>query len=103
MRKEAPEIGWGTFEVLDCGDTGVLGMRYDWRDNAVVIIHNFHDKPVEITFDAGIGGDGDILIDIADATNSRTRAGKHHMVLDPYGYRWYRAGGLDYLLKRSDV
>ncbi len=103
MRKEAPEIGWGTFEVLDCGDTGVLGIRYDWRDNAVVIIHNFHDKPVEITFDAGIGGDGDILIDIADGTNSRTGAGKHHMVLDPYGYRWYRAGGLDYLLKRSNV
>ncbi|WP_312408021.1 alpha-amylase family protein [Rhizobium sp.] len=103
MRKEAPEIGWGTFEVLDCGDAGVLAMRYDWRNNAVVIIHNFHDKPVEITFDAGIGDDGDMLIDIADGTNSQATGGKHHMVVEPYGYRWYRAGGLDYLLKRSDV
>jgi maltose alpha-D-glucosyltransferase/alpha-amylase len=24
-------------------------------------------------------------------------------VLEPYGYRWYRVGGLDYLLKRSDI
>jgi maltose alpha-D-glucosyltransferase/alpha-amylase len=39
MRKEAPEVGWGTFKALDCGDPGVLGMRYDWRKNAVVVIH----------------------------------------------------------------
>ncbi len=104
MRKEAPEIGWGTFEVLDCGDHGVLAMRYDWRNNAVVIIHNFHDKPMEITFEAGVGEDGRILIDIADGTNSQADdSGKHHMLMEPYGYRWYRAGGLDYLLKRSDV
>jgi maltose alpha-D-glucosyltransferase/alpha-amylase len=25
------------------------------------------------------------------------------MLLEAYGYRWYRVGGLDYLLKRSDV
>jgi maltose alpha-D-glucosyltransferase/alpha-amylase len=23
--------------------------------------------------------------------------------MEPYGYRWYRVGGLDYLLKRSDI
>jgi maltose alpha-D-glucosyltransferase / alpha-amylase len=41
MRKEAPEIGWGTSEVLDCADAGVLALRFDWRNNAVIIIHNF--------------------------------------------------------------
>ena len=29
--------------------------------------------------------------------------GKHHLLLEAYGYRWYRVGGLDYLLKRSEV
>ena len=29
--------------------------------------------------------------------------GRHRLVLEPYGYRWYRVGGLDYLLKRSDI
>ena len=24
-------------------------------------------------------------------------------MLEAYGYRWYRVGGLDYLLKRSDI
>lgn len=26
-----------------------------------------------------------------------------HILLEPYGYRWYRVGGLVYLLKRSEV
>jgi maltose alpha-D-glucosyltransferase/alpha-amylase len=104
MRKEAPEIGWGTFECLDTGDDGVLAMRYDWRDNALVILHNFHDRPVEITFDVGLEDAGRNLIDIADDSDSTADDnGKHHIVIEPYGYRWYRAGGLDYLLKRSEV
>jgi maltose alpha-D-glucosyltransferase/alpha-amylase len=28
---------------------------------------------------------------------------KHHLLLEAYGYRWYRVGGLDYLLKRSEI
>lgn len=39
-------------------------------------------------------------------TESHSNAGedgKHHLVLEGYGYRWYRVGGLDYLLKRSDI
>jgi maltose alpha-D-glucosyltransferase/alpha-amylase len=104
MRKEAPEIGWGEFDVLDCGDPGVLLMRYDWRGNSVVVIHNLYDKPVEIAFDTGLGERGNQLIDIAGDSDSRAdEDGKHHLVLEPYGYRWYRAGGLDYLLKRSGV
>ncbi len=104
MRKEAPEIGWGEFEIVDCGDPGVLIMRYDWRNNAVLIVHNFHDRPVEIAFDAGIGDTGRRLIDIADNSDSHADdKGRHHMLLEPYGYRWYRAGGLDYLLKRSEI
>jgi maltose alpha-D-glucosyltransferase/alpha-amylase len=27
--------------------------------------------------------------------------GVHHIVMEPYGYRWYRAGGLGYLLDRT--
>src|SRR3954454_25339866 len=38
MRKEVPEIGWGKFEVLPCGSSEVLVIRYDWRNNAVLVI-----------------------------------------------------------------
>jgi maltose alpha-D-glucosyltransferase/alpha-amylase len=33
--------------------------------------------------------------------HSRARDDGRHYLL--YGYRWYRVGGLDYLLKRSDI
>jgi maltose alpha-D-glucosyltransferase/alpha-amylase len=104
MRKEAPEIGWGTFNIIDSGDPGVLILRYEWRKNVVMIIHSFHDKPVEITFALKEDDDAKSLVDILDGHDSRADGdGKHHMVLEPYGFRWYRAGGLDYLLKRSVV
>ena len=33
----------------------------------------------------------------------RLRTGKHHLLLEAYGYRWYRVGDLDYLLKCSET
>ncbi len=104
MRKEAPEIGWGEFAVIDCGDPGVLILRYEWRRNVLAIIHGFHDKPVEISFRIEDNEDASVLIDILDGHDSHIdQGGKHRMVLEPYGFRWYRSGGLDYLLKRSEV
>ena len=48
MRKECPEIGWGDFRILPCGKRSVLAVRYEWRENAVVVIHNLGDEPTEI-------------------------------------------------------
>lgn len=53
MRKEVPEIGWGAFKVLDTGNDGVLALRYDWRNNAVVTIHNLLAEPAEIQLRVG--------------------------------------------------
>jgi len=105
MRKEVPEVGWGNFEVLDTGDDAVLGMRYDWRNNSVLFLHNFADGPREVKFSTGLKGDNrsDALINLLAADHSNAdEKGKHCVLLDPYGYRWYRVGGLDYLLKRSE-
>jgi len=59
MRKEVPEIGWGDFKVLDTGNDGVLALRYDWRNNAVVVIHNLQDEAAEIQL--RVGGLGYLL------------------------------------------
>jgi len=104
MRKEAPEVGWGDYSVLDVEESGVLAIRYDWRNNAVLIVHNLNEKPVEVTIDPGLKDGGDLLIDIADGTDSRAdAAGRHCLYLDGYAYKWFRVGGLDYLLKRTEV
>ena len=44
-----------------------------------------------------------MLINLLAADHSRAgKNGKHRVCLEAYGYRWYRVGGLDYLLKRSE-
>jgi maltose alpha-D-glucosyltransferase/alpha-amylase len=105
MRKEVPEVGWGDFRVIATRDPAVLVMRYDWRNNSVLFVHNLEDKPREISFAVGLEGEqGDLLINLLSEDHSRAgKNGKHSMLLEAYGYRWYRCGGLDYLLKRGDI
>ena len=105
MRKEVPEIGWGDFEVLDAGTPSVLAMRYDWRGNSVLLLHNLDAKPREVAFHAGVKGEaGKLLVNLLTDEHSRSDPrGRHTVLLDPFGYRWYRVGGLDYLLKRSEA
>ncbi|HEU0148058.1 MAG TPA: alpha-amylase family protein [Bradyrhizobium sp.] len=105
MRKEVPEVGWGDFQVIATKDPAVLIMRYDWRNNSVLFVHNLDDKPREIAFSAEVEGDaGKLLINLLAEDHSHAdKRGRHTLVLEPYGYRWYRVGGLDYLLRRSDI
>jgi len=105
MRKEVPEVGWGDFEVLSTREPAVLAIRYDWRNNSVLFVHNLDGIPREVAFSTGLrGNEGRVLINLLTDDHSRAGAdGRHHLLLEAYGYRWYRVGGLDYLLKRSDI
>ncbi len=103
MRKEVPEIGWGDFALVDAGTAEVLAIRYDWRNNSVLFVHNLSAVPREIALKPGAEGTNDsLLVNLLAEEHSRAEAsGKHTILLEPYGYRWYRVGGLDYLLRRS--
>jgi maltose alpha-D-glucosyltransferase/alpha-amylase len=105
MRKEVPEIGWGDFEILRTGTSEVLAIRYDWRNNSVVVIHNLSAIPREVWLNVNLKGeDGLRLVNLLSTDHSvANESGKHCILLEPYGYRWYRAGGLSYLLKRANV
>ena len=105
MRKEVPEIGWGDFQVLPIRDPAIFAIRYDWRNNSVLFVHNLDSIPREIAFSTGLSGDqGRLLVNLLSEDHSGAADnGKHHLLLEAYGYRWYRVGGLDYLLKRSEI
>ena len=108
MRKEVPEVGWGDFAVIPSGDRSVLIMRYDWRNNSVLFVHNLDARPREVVFSAGLDGTnaeaGKLLINLLSEDHSHADdTGKHQIVIEPYGYRWYRVGGLDYLLRRTEI
>jgi len=105
MRKEVPEIGLGDFQVIDTGNNAMLMIRYDWRNNSVLFVHNLDDKPCEASFDVGLDDESaGLLVNLLSEEHSRAREdGRHHLLLEAFAYRWYRVGGLDYLLKRSDI
>jgi maltose alpha-D-glucosyltransferase/alpha-amylase len=103
MRKEAPEIGWGEFSILQTRTPEVLAIRYDWRNNSVVVVHNLGPTPREVWLKLDSEGSG-CLANLLSGENSNSDAsGEHCLLLEPYGYRWFRVGGLDYILKRSAI
>jgi len=105
MRKEVPEVGWGDFQIVQTRDPAVLAIRYDWRNNSVLFLHNLTDAPREVAFDVGVSGEtGNLLVNLLSEDHSRAnQAGRHQVLLEAYGYRWYRVGGLDYLLRRTET
>jgi maltose alpha-D-glucosyltransferase/alpha-amylase len=105
MRKEIPEIGWGDFEIVTTGTPEVLAIRYDWRNNSVLFLHNLSPIPREVKFvpAAETKGESRLINLLSDQHSNSTDSGEHCVLLEPYGYRWYRMGGLDYLLNRSEV
>ena len=79
MRKEVPEVGWGDYAVLRVRDQAVLAMRYDWRNNSVLFVHNLAREPREIAFDVGLDDDsGRVLSNLLTDDHSQAGAdGKH--------------------------
>ena len=102
LRKEVPEIGWGDWRILDTRTPGTLAMRYDWRGNSVVILHNFNSSPCEVRLRVD-GPGGDRLVDLLVDQEVVSAEGRHKIALDAYGYRWFRVGSLNYALTRRDV
>ncbi|KXU84483.1 trehalose synthase [Paraburkholderia monticola] len=105
MRREVPEISWGDFEVLRTSRNDVLALRYDWRNNSVLFLHNFGAEACTVKFRCGRKDlDGEPLINLlSDDHSAAADGGRHAVVLEPFGYRWYRIGGLDYLLRRTEA
>ncbi len=105
MRKELPEVGWGDFKIIATRDPAILIVRYDWRNNSVLFVHNLDEQPQEISFRVGLPAEaGKLLINLLTEDHSRSDdRDRHKLLIEGYGYRWYRVGGLDYLLKRSDI
>jgi maltose alpha-D-glucosyltransferase / alpha-amylase len=104
MRKEVPEIGWGDFTFISAGSPKVLAMRYDWRNNSVLCVHNLDSGAREVRLSIQDGDEREcVLANLLSDDHSHAENGLHRIVLEPYGYRWYRVCGLDYLLKLSAI
>lgn len=99
MRRECPEISWGDWKIFKTDQPGVLVMRYEWDDHTLLTLHNFSGKPRAVVLDRGTvaanTGTGE-LVDLLATNDSRAdENGRYVIELQPYDYRWLRAGGID--------
>jgi maltose alpha-D-glucosyltransferase / alpha-amylase len=101
LRKECPEIGWGSWEILETGSSAVLAMRYDWRDNSLVLIHNFDALPHNIIVKPNCVGEEKLINLLVEEQSQADQEARHHLKLEAYGYRWYRVGGLNHIIRRE--
>jgi maltose alpha-D-glucosyltransferase/alpha-amylase len=98
LRKQCPEIGWGEWRIVPTGSRAVLAIEYRWRGSTIVCVHNLADEPREATLDLGVG----TLANLVDVEQVEAdRGGIHHVVVEPYGYRWFRAGSVTQALARD--
>jgi maltose alpha-D-glucosyltransferase / alpha-amylase len=101
LRKECPEIGWGDWQILDTGVNEILGICYSWRGNSLLVLHNFDEKPHEVTLSLKQEKEAKLVDLMANYESKANEKGSHHITLDAYGYRWFRAGDLSHLLHRK--
>ena len=92
MRRECPEISWGDWKLLKPGTDGVLALRYEWNGKTLTTLHNFTNE-VRIV---RIGGETTMVDLLARRDSTAGSRGRHRIELEPYGYRWFRGGGIDH-------
>ncbi len=102
LRKQCPEIGWGTSKVLPSRRREVLAMLHTWRGTGIVCIHNLAPESVraQVALDAPAA---ELTALLDHETSSAGARGVHQLDLEPYAYRWYRINGQDSALRRKRV
>ena len=96
LRKECPEIGWGDWKIVAGGAPSVLAIRY----NSLIVVHNFSEKPCEAQIKPGVEGADKLVNLLVKDESTADPAGTHRIALDSYGYRWYRVGSLNHIIRR---
>ena len=94
-RKVCPEIGWGEWKILPRLPETVLGIQYDWNGRTTIVLHNFAETACAIRLHVP-QPDGHLLTNLlSQEVSGSDEGGRHHIELEPYGYRWLRVGTLE--------
>jgi maltose alpha-D-glucosyltransferase / alpha-amylase len=100
LRKECPEIGWGSWNAVASGSTSVLALSYEWRGDAVVCVHNLAGEPRTVSLTPKL--EGETLTNLlVDEDVERDERGRFRFPIDAYGYRWFRLGARRESLRRG--
>ncbi|QCD53640.1 alpha-amylase family protein [Streptomyces hawaiiensis] len=93
--REAPELAWGEYRLVESGERSVLAHVSHTTDGSVLALHNFAGRPVTARLrlsEARAGGRLTDLLDEGHAGSTVPDDGQLAVELPAYGYRWLRVG-----------
>ncbi len=103
LRKELTEIGQGEFAILDT-QPHILAMSYRHHGRVSLFTHNLAGDKVEfkvtVPDDRQPGGRALVCLQTNRAVPPGDD-GSYDLVLEPYGYRWFRLGGLEDMMTEA--
>lgn len=91
-RKEWPEFGWGTWQVLGTRNPAVLAHIATWDGTSGLAVHNFGDAPARFTVQLPAEareGRWRHIFGPEGGERPEIRDGKLSAELPPYGYHWF--------------
>ncbi|TYP84600.1 alpha-amylase family protein [Blastococcus xanthinilyticus] len=89
--RESPELGWGSFAVLEQPHDAVLAHCCVWDDGTLVAVHNLASEPRSVPLRLPDLG-GAVLHDLLqDGACPVADDGSVEVALEGYGHRWLRA------------
>ncbi|NML16570.1 alpha-amylase family protein [Azohydromonas caseinilytica] len=91
LRRQCPAFGLGSCCFLDLGTPPLLAMRCEYEGKTYFALHNLGEHPLELALppEASCAGLYDLLAGQPLETHCD---GSCWLALEPYGYRWLRAG-----------
>jgi glycosidase len=90
LRKEAPEIGWGTCTVLPVAAKPVLALRYDWQERTLITVHNLSRRTRVVELQLDENGDGELRDLLRADQPVRVCDRKASVKLAAHDHRWFR-------------
>jgi len=101
LRQECAEIGWGEWQILNTGSPCIMAMHYSWQNSSLLVLHNFDEKAHEAILDLKEEGESKLVDLMAVHESNADEKGLHHINMDAFGFRWFRAGNLSHLLHKE--
>ena len=90
LRKDCPEIAYGTWEMPDTGSDNVLAIRYTWHSRELLVVHNFSNEEKEVNFKTKESRYKNIRDIITGQSTQLNDDGSYSVKLPGYGYSWLR-------------
>jgi maltose alpha-D-glucosyltransferase/alpha-amylase len=91
--KQCPAVGWGKPRLVACDQRSVLALRYDWRGECVLVLHNLAESPCIASLKKAADPEERLVELLSDGDYVPVQRGTDPIALDGHGYRWFRVDG----------